>query len=69
MLSEAEWTHHHQEGLPNEIDRTYVPSLMGRVPEAGQFAHWIAPPAVPSPCSHARWMDGDPLCIYAGSCR
>lgn len=46
MLSEATWTHHHQEWLPNEIDRAYVQSLMGRVTEAGQFANWIAPPAV-----------------------
>ena len=46
LLSEAAWTHHHQEWLPNEIDRAYVQSLMGRVTEAGKFANWIAPPAV-----------------------
>jgi benzoyl-CoA 2,3-dioxygenase component B len=44
IISEAEWTRRHQGWLPNEADRAYVHSLMGRVTEPGTFANWIAPP-------------------------
>ncbi len=42
----AEWSRHEREWLPTADDRAYVASLMGRVGEPGQFAGWIAPPAV-----------------------
>ena len=45
VLSEAEWTHHHNSWLPTEEDRAFVHSLMGRVAEPGKFANWIAPPS------------------------
>ena len=32
--------------LPTAEDRAFVASLMGRVAEPGQFANWIAPPAM-----------------------
>ena len=44
-ISEAEWTHQHQNWLPTADDRLYVHSLMGRVVEPGKFAGWIAPPS------------------------
>jgi benzoyl-CoA 2,3-dioxygenase component B len=44
LLSEAEWTHQHNNWLPTMEDRAYVHSLMGRVAEPGKFANWIAPP-------------------------
>jgi len=44
VISEAEWTRQHQAWLPNEADRAFVHSLMGRVTEPGRFANWIAPP-------------------------
>ncbi len=44
VLSEADWTHHHQQWLPTAPDRAFVQSLMGRVTEPGKFANWIAPP-------------------------
>ena len=45
LISEAEWTHQHQNWLPTADDRLYVHSLMGRVVEPGKFAGWIAPPS------------------------
>ena len=42
----AEWSRHEREWLPTADDRAYVASLMRRVGEPGQFAGWIAPPAV-----------------------
>ena len=44
VLPESDWTRRHGEWLPNEQDRAYVQSLMGRVVEPGKFAHWIAAP-------------------------
>lgn len=44
VLSESDWTHQHGEWLPDEQDRAYVQSLMGRVVEPGKFANWIAAP-------------------------
>jgi benzoyl-CoA 2,3-dioxygenase component B len=44
VLSEADWTSKHREWLPNEQDRAYIQSLMGRVVEPGRFANWIAAP-------------------------
>jgi benzoyl-CoA 2,3-dioxygenase component B len=46
LMSEAEWTHRHNDWLPTAEDRAFVHSLMGRVVEPGKFANWIAPPAV-----------------------
>jgi len=45
IISEAEWTHKHNDWLPTAEDRAFVQSLMGRVAEPGKFANWIAPPA------------------------
>ena len=45
IMSEAEWTHQHNNWLPTEMDRLYVHSLMGCVVEPGKFASYIAPPA------------------------
>ena len=44
VVGEAEWDAHEREWLPTAEDRAFVASLMGRVVEPGQFAHWIAPP-------------------------
>ena len=46
VIDAAEWSRHEREWLPTADDRAYVASLMGRVGEPGQFAGWIAPPAV-----------------------
>jgi len=46
VVSEAEWNAHVREWLPTPEDRAFVASLMGRVTAPGQFAHWIAPPAM-----------------------
>ena len=46
VVSEAEWRAKVDQWLPSDADRAFVASLMGRVVEAGQFAHWIAPPAL-----------------------
>ncbi len=46
VVSEAEWQQRRNEWLPSDEDRAFVGSLMGRVVEPGQFANWIAPPAV-----------------------
>jgi benzoyl-CoA 2,3-epoxidase subunit B len=46
VVSEAEWAAKQHEWLATDADRAFVASLMGRVSEPGQFAHWIAPPAI-----------------------
>jgi benzoyl-CoA 2,3-dioxygenase component B len=46
IIGEDEWRAHEAEWLPTTEDRAYVASLMGRVVEPGQFANWIAPPAI-----------------------
>ena len=46
VLSAAEWQAQVHQWLPTAADRAFVASLMGRVVEPGQFAHWIAPPAL-----------------------
>ena len=46
VVSEAEWVARQDDWLPSAGDRAYVASLMGRVVEPGQFANWIAPPAL-----------------------
>jgi benzoyl-CoA 2,3-epoxidase subunit B len=44
QISAEEWDRSKDEWLPNEQDRQYVQSLMGRVYEIGKIANWIAPP-------------------------
>ena len=46
VVGESEWAAHEREWLPSPEDRAFVASLMGRVPEPGKFANWIAPPAM-----------------------
>jgi benzoyl-CoA 2,3-epoxidase subunit B len=46
VVSEEEWQAHEAEWLPSDADRAFVASLMGRVVEPGNFANWIAPPAI-----------------------
>ncbi|MCU0868949.1 MAG: benzoyl-CoA 2,3-epoxidase subunit BoxB [Burkholderiales bacterium] len=46
VVSEAHWQAHQDQWLASDADRAFVASLMGRVSAPGQFAHWIAPPAV-----------------------
>ena len=46
LVSEAEWAAAQPGWLPTAEDRAFVASLMGRVSEPGQFAGWIAPPAM-----------------------
>jgi benzoyl-CoA 2,3-dioxygenase component B len=46
VIDAAEWSQCEREWLPTADDRAYVASLMGRVDKPGQFAGWIAPPAV-----------------------
>ncbi len=46
VISENEWKANHDAWLPSEADRAFVASLMGRVDGPGQFANWIAPPAM-----------------------
>jgi benzoyl-CoA 2,3-epoxidase subunit B len=45
VLSESDWQAGVAHWLPTAADREFVQSMMGRVVEPGQFAHWIAPPA------------------------
>jgi benzoyl-CoA 2,3-dioxygenase component B len=45
VMTEAEWTQHRDDWLPNREDHAYIESLMGQVIEPGRFANWIAPPA------------------------
>jgi benzoyl-CoA 2,3-dioxygenase component B len=46
VIGEAEWARHEREWLASPEDRAFVASLMGRVSAPGQFANWIAPPAM-----------------------
>jgi benzoyl-CoA 2,3-epoxidase subunit B len=46
VLTETQWNAKKDDWLPNESDRAYVTSLMGRVVEPGKFANWIAPPVI-----------------------
>jgi benzoyl-CoA 2,3-dioxygenase component B len=46
VLSQNEWNAMSGQWLPSADDRAFVASLMGRVVEPGQFANWIAPPAI-----------------------
>jgi benzoyl-CoA 2,3-epoxidase subunit B len=46
VVSDSEWSARAGEWLPTTEDRAFVQSLMGRVVQPGQFASWIAPPAV-----------------------
>jgi benzoyl-CoA 2,3-dioxygenase component B len=46
VVSEEEWRANVKHWLPTDEDRQFVASLMGRVTQPGQFANWIAPPAV-----------------------
>jgi benzoyl-CoA 2,3-dioxygenase component B len=46
VLSQNEWHAMSGQWLPSADDRAFVASLMGRVVEPGQFANWIAPPAI-----------------------
>ena len=45
-ISESDWALNVNQWLATEEDRAYVASLMGRVVETGQYANWIAPPAI-----------------------
>jgi benzoyl-CoA 2,3-dioxygenase component B len=44
VVSADAWQAQSAHWLPSAQDRAFVASLMGRVVEPGQFAHWIAPP-------------------------
>ena len=46
VVSESEWKAKHDTWLPSSEDRAYVASLMGHCVEPGEFANWIAPPAM-----------------------
>jgi benzoyl-CoA 2,3-epoxidase subunit B len=46
VVSDAEWKANVPAWLPNDEDRAYIASLMGRVVEPGKYANWIAPPAI-----------------------
>jgi len=46
VVNEAEWAVNQPAWLASAEDRTFVASLMGRVIAPGQFANWIAPPAM-----------------------
>jgi len=46
IVDAAQWGAGSAAWLPSATDRAFVASLMGRVVEPGQFAHWIAPPAM-----------------------
>jgi benzoyl-CoA 2,3-dioxygenase component B len=46
VVSEAEWAANKDSWLPSREDFAFVASLMGRCVEPGQFANWIAPPAM-----------------------
>ena len=54
VITEADWTHHSTDWMPNEHDRAFILSLMGKaVIEPGKMANWIAPPA--------RGINGQPI--------
>ena len=44
LISDAEWTRHQGDWLPDEADHAFIQSLMKRVVEPGKMAAWIAPP-------------------------
>ncbi len=46
VVSDEDWKANESRWLPSDEDRAFVLSLMGRVAEPGQFANWIAPPAM-----------------------
>jgi benzoyl-CoA 2,3-epoxidase subunit B len=46
VVSDVEWAANRDRWLPSDADRAYVASLMGRCVGIGQYASWIAPPAV-----------------------
>ena len=46
VVSDEDWKANESRWLPSDEDRAFVSSLMGRVAEPGQFANWIAPPAM-----------------------
>jgi benzoyl-CoA 2,3-dioxygenase component B len=46
VVAPAEWQANEDRWLPSGSDRAFVTSLMGRVVEPGQMAHWIAPPVM-----------------------
>ena len=54
VITEADWTHHSTGWMPNDHDRAFILSLMGKaVIEPGKMANWIAPPA--------RGINGQPI--------
>jgi len=46
VVSDTEWQANVANWLATHEDRAFVASLMGRVVEPGQFAHWIASPVM-----------------------
>lgn len=44
VISEADWTHHSTDWLPDDDDHAFVQSLMKPVTEPGKMASYIAPP-------------------------
>jgi len=46
VLGASEWNERQYEWLPSDEDRAFVAALMGRVAAPGQYANWIAPPAL-----------------------
>lgn len=46
VVSQEQWQQSQSQWLPTPEDRAFVQSLMGRVTEQGQYANYIAPPAV-----------------------
>ena len=45
VISEADWTHHSTDWLPDDDDHAFIQSLMKPVTEPGKMASYIAPPA------------------------
>jgi benzoyl-CoA 2,3-dioxygenase component B len=46
VMGVSEWNERQYEWLPSDEDRAFVAALMGRVAAPGQYANWIAPPAL-----------------------
>ena len=46
VVSQEQWQQSQSQWLPTPEDRAFVQSLMGRVTGQGQYANYIAPPAV-----------------------
>lgn len=46
IVDAGQWAAGSAAWLPSAADRAFVASLMGGVTAPGQFAHWIAPPAM-----------------------